>query len=167
MSAMDAERNEQLMIASGLRLWASSVHRSERALTEAAVELVIGAYGGRLADWGWPWVREGGPLQPYGLFWLNPGAMSGFGHEDGSYELRLLPLVQSLTGGRPVRRLWGLLAGLDSVTQQYVLEAFNHVAAAHRDVAEYAFGDDPWVVLGQLRLSRKLISLTFGPRQPS
>jgi hypothetical protein len=56
--------------------------------------------------------------------------------------------VEALAGGRPVRQLGRLLRVLDSSSQRLVITAFHCAAMARRDVAVYAFGGDPWQLLG-------------------
>lgn len=86
------------MLAAGLRLWAVTVDVGEAALTGAAVELAIRAYGGRFADPGWPWIVEGDDL---GVFCLDVVAMTGWGERYGEHPV--MAIVEALAGGRPAR----------------------------------------------------------------
>src|SRR4051794_4858902 len=58
-------------------------------------------------------------------------------------ELRLLPLVEALCGGRRVTQLANVLVGLDPPPLALVLAAFAQAAQGSRAVALYAFGGDP------------------------
>jgi hypothetical protein len=145
-TAVEAALSERRMVAAGLRLWPAAVDPAERALTSAAVELVIRFRRGEFADPGWPWVREGMASDPLGLFWLDVEAMTAW--NGGRPEHPVMHFVEALTGGRPVRRLGQLLRVLDGSSQRLVMTAFHFAAMARRDVAVYAFGGDPWQLLG-------------------
>ena len=141
-AAAEAALSERRMIAAGLRMWPSSVGPTERALTSAAVELVIRARHGEFADPSWPWVREGDTFDPLGLFWLDVEAMTAW--NGGRPEQPVMSFVEALSGGRPARLLREQLRWLDRVTVRLVMCAFDHVAAgAGRGIAVYAFGGDP------------------------
>ena len=133
------------MIAAGLRLFAASVDPADAALAGAAVELVIRARGGEFVDPGWPWVVEGDAGGPFGLFRLDPDAMTAW--DGGRPEHAVMDFVEALAGGRPVRRLAELLSIVDQATRRLVLCAFHHAAADRSDVAVYAFGGDPWLLV--------------------
>lgn len=141
-AASEAVLSERRMIADGLRRWSRGLDQSESARVAAAVELLVRANTGEFADPGWPWVREGDPAGPLGLFWLDPDAMAGW--DCGRPEHPVMDFVEALAGGRPVRRLPVLLRILDQHTRRLVLTAFHHASADRRDVAVYAFGGDPW-----------------------
>ena len=146
---MDAVREAKLselrMVCAGLRQWSATIEGPDADFNAAAVELVISAYDGSLADPGWPWVREADEL---GVFWLDPEAMPSFDGVSG--ELRLLPVVEALLGGRRVNDLFPLLDQLDRPTRDLVLAAFARASRRERDLALYAFGGDPWSVAGWL-----------------
>ena len=139
---MDAGReallSEKRMVCAGLREWPATKYGADAAFTSAAVELLIAAFDGSLADPGWPWVRESDML---GVFWLDPDPMADFDGEGG--ELRLLPVVEALLGGRPVPNLVQLLRSLDASTLDMVLTAFIRASDGQRELAVYAFGGDP------------------------
>ena len=63
---MDAVReallSEKRMVCAGLRQWPATVEGPDADFNSAAVELVISAFDGSLADPGWPWVREADEL---------------------------------------------------------------------------------------------------------
>jgi hypothetical protein len=139
-TAAEAALSERRMVAAGLRLWAGAVHRAERALTSAAVELVVRTRDGEFADLGWPWIREGLPSDPLGLFWLDVEAMTAW--NGGRPEHPVMSFVEALAGGRPVRQLHLLMHCLDGASARLVRTAFQHVARDRRDVAAYAFGGD-------------------------
>ena len=152
-TAAEATLSERRMVAAGLRLWARLVDPAEQALTAAAVELVVRARGGEFADPGWPWVVEGGPSDLFGQFRLDAGEMAEW--YAGRPEHPVMVFVEALAGGRPVRRLSGLLTVLDEPTRRLVATAFRIAAAGGRDVALYAFGGDPsWQLHGG---SRRLV----------
>lgn len=146
---MDAVREAKLselrMVCAGLRLWSATIEGPDADFNAAAVELVISAYAGSLADPGWPWVREADEL---GVFWLDSEAMPSFDGVGG--ELHLLPVVEALLGGRRVNDLSRLLDQLDRPTRDLVLAAFAGASRRERDLALYAFGGDPWSVAGWL-----------------
>ena len=148
-TARDAWLSEKRMVCAGLREWPAAEEGPEADLTAAAVELVIAAFDGSLADPGWPWVREGDEL---GVFWLDPEPMAGFDGVGG--DLTLLPIVEALLGGRRVPDLAQLLLRLDQGTVQLVLDAFTRASRWRRDVALYAFGGDPWAVAGWIASQR-------------
>jgi hypothetical protein len=138
----EAALSERRMVAHGLRLWCRNLERSESGRVAAAVELVIGAHHGEFADPGWPWVVEGDPSEPLGLFRLDADAMAAW--DSGRPEHPVMDFVEALAGGRPVRRLPELLRLLDQHTRRLVLAAFYTAALADAEVAVYAFGGDPW-----------------------
>ena len=141
----EAKLSELLMVCAGLRQWSATIEGPDADFNAAAVELVISAYDGSLADPGWPWVREADEL---GVFWLDPEAMPSFDGVGG--ELRLLPVVEALLGGRRVDDLFPLLDQLDRPTRDLVLAAFARASRRERDLALYAFGGDPWSIAGRL-----------------
>jgi hypothetical protein len=128
-AGVEAQLSERRMVAAGLRHGVASLDPAEADMARAAVELVIRAYDGWLADPGWPWVREGARL---GVFWLDPDAIAAFAYRSG--ELRLLPLVEALCGGRRVTQLANVLVGLDRPTLALVLAAFDQAAQGSRAV---------------------------------
>lgn len=141
----EAKLSEQRMVCAGLRQWSAATQSPDADFTAAVVELMITAYDGSLVDPGWPWVCEAEEL---GVFWLDPEPMQ---HFDGlAGELRLLPVVEALLGGRRVADLFQLLHRLDRRTLDLVLAAFARASARERDLALYAFGGDPWAVAGRL-----------------
>ena len=144
-AADDAALSERRMIADGLRLWARSFDRADRAeaaLTSAAVELVLRARGGDFADPGWPWIRECDSFDPSGLFRLDPDAMATW--DSGRPEHPVMDFVEALAGGRPVRKLPELLRIVDRSTARLILTGFHYAATADAGLAVYAFGGDPW-----------------------
>ena len=142
--------SEKRMTIAGIRAWDASLSGRHADLTHAAVELVATAFDGRLADAGWPWVREAEEL---GVFWLDPEPMRDF---DGCThgDLALLPVVEALLGGRRVPDLVQLLQRFDHCTVELVLAAFTRASRWQRDVALYAFGGDPWAVSGWIASQR-------------
>ena len=147
--ARDAWLCEKRMTIAGLREWDASVTGPQADLTHAAVELVVTAFDGCLADLGWPWVREAAEL---GVFWLDPEPMRELRRLPG--QLALLPIVEALLGGRRVPDLVQLMQRLDHATVELVLAAFTTASRWRRDVALYAFGGDPWAVSGWIASQR-------------
>ena len=145
-SGREALLSEQRMVCAGLREWPAATYGPDAAFTSAAVELVIAAFDGSLANPGWPWVRESDML---GVFWLDPDPMADFDGAGG--ELRLLPVVEALLGGRRVPDLVQFLAGLARSTVELVVAAFAAAAAGQRELAMYAFGGDPEATANGLR----------------
>ncbi len=145
-SGREALLSEKRMVCAGLREWPATHCGPDAAFTAAAVELVVAAFDGRLADPGWPWVRES---DMFGVFWLDPDPMADFDGEAG--ELRLLPVVEALLGGRRVLDLVQLLTGLDRSTVELVMQAFAAASEGQRELAVYAFGGDPEAVANGLR----------------
>ena len=137
-SGREALLSEQRMVCAGLREWPAATCGHDAAFTAAAVELIIAAFDGSIADPGWPWVRESAM---FGVFWLDPEPMANFDGAGG--ELRLLPVVEALLGGRRVPDLVQLLSRLDRSTVDLVVAAFVDAADGQRDLAVYAFGGDP------------------------
>jgi hypothetical protein len=142
-AAGEALLSQRRMVAAGLREGIALLDPDEAYLARAAVELVIRADDGWLADPGWPWIREGARL---GVFWLDPEAIARFTYRGG--ELKLLPLVEALAGGRRMTRLASLLIALDRPTLALVFAAFDEAAQAGREIALYAFGGDPRALAG-------------------
>lgn len=145
-SGREALLSEKRMVCAGLREWPAATSGPDAAFTSAAVELVVAAFGGSLADPGWPWVRESDML---GVFWLDPDLMPDFDGAGG--ELRLLPVVEALLGGRHVPDLVQLLSTLDRSTVELVLQAFVAASEGQRELAVYAFGGDPEATANGLR----------------
>ncbi len=110
------------MSHTALRNWARGSHRDE-----AGVEFLIRAFGGRFAGAGYPWIRSG----DHGEWWVEWETITGdaIGALSGG-EQRLLRLVASIGGGRPVN-LADALAGLDRGVLQLVLAAIAHAAGSH------------------------------------
>lgn len=109
----------------GLRTWARGGYA-----TEAAVELLVRAMGGRFAWPDWPWIRSN-PIA--GWYWIDPDAIvTGSGRLSGG-EQRLLAVVAALLDGPPLMDLADTLAGLDRDNLALVLAAFAHAGGSHED----------------------------------
>ena len=146
-SGREALLSEKRMVCAGLREWPAALYGPDAAFTSAAVELVIAAFDGSLADPGWPWVRES---DMFGVFWLDPDPMPDFDGAGG--ELRLLPVVEALLGGRRVPDLVQLLRrAWTRSTLDLVLAAFADASDGQRELALYAFGGDPEAAANGLR----------------
>jgi hypothetical protein len=106
-----------------LRCWARGLYG-----VEAAVELLLRAFGGRFADPGWPWI-----LSDAQCVWLDGSRIhNGIGALSGG-EQRILQLVEALATGAPIGRLDDVLAGLDRAGLLLVLAAVAHAGGSHTD----------------------------------
>ena len=108
--------------ASDLRDWA----RGSLA-TEAAVELLLRACKGRLAEPGWPWLPSS-----RGRIWLDATQIAAATGGLSAGEVRILSIIDSLVTGTALPDLAGLLAGLDPRTLALVLAALGHAGGAGR-----------------------------------
>jgi hypothetical protein len=109
-------------VVSGLRAWARGLYA-----TEAAVELLVRAHGGRLVEAGQPWIGTDDSrwvwLEPYQLTGRATAGLSGG-------ERRLLAVVASLAGGRPID-LSDILTGLDRDAAALVCAAVADASGSH------------------------------------
>lgn len=105
-----------------LRAWAKGSYP-----LEAAVELLVRAFGGRFADAGNPWIKEAGGDRS----WLDADAITdkAIGGLSGG-ERRLLRIARSMAGGEPVN-LNDDIPGLGRGCVQLVLAAIAHAAGSH------------------------------------
>jgi hypothetical protein len=95
-------------IAVELRNWARGCHS-----TEAAVELLIRARGGRFVDPSQPWLRT----DDRGIVWLDARIIRQYAHAVSSGERHVLALVEALVLGGAARtcgRTYGQLGPLPS-----------------------------------------------------
>ena len=120
-------------VVDGLRRWARGAYAEE-----AAVELLVRAFGGRFASIRCRWVRE---CDRPGWFWLDgerlindTGALSGG-------ERRVLAVAGSLVSGASLSDLDSLLAGLDRPNLELVLAALAHAAGSHEQIDAHVEGD--------------------------
>lgn len=111
-------------MAAGLRVWARGCYAEE-----AAVELLVRAFGGRLAASGCPWVRPG--ARP-GRFSLDPDAISKFSRGLSGAEQRVLAVVAALAGNQPVNDLPAVLSGIDRPHLGLILAALAHAGGSHQ-----------------------------------
>ena len=110
----------------GLRRWARGAYAEE-----AAVELLVRAFGGRFASTGYRWVQ---PCDAPGWFWLDAEELiHGTGALAGG-ERRVLAVVGALVGGLAISDLGGIVAGLDRSNLMLVLAALAHAAGSHEQV---------------------------------
>ena len=107
----------------GLRSWAKGLYP-----LEAAVEILVRAFGGRFADPGQPWIQ---PCDQPGWWWLDVTMLvdDQIGHLSGG-EQRVLRIVASLAGGAPVS-LSDNLPGLDRELTDLVLAGLAHASGSH------------------------------------
>jgi hypothetical protein len=91
-------------IAADLRTWARGSHS-----TEAAVELLIRARGGRFVEPGQPWLST----DDRGITWLDAQIVRQYAHAVSSGERHILALVEALALGKPLEDVGGLMASLD------------------------------------------------------
>lgn len=110
------------MTTSELRDWAGGSDP-----LEAAVELLTRAFDGRFAAGGNPWIAAAGNGRPR----LDANAITddAIGTLSGGQQ-RVLRIVRSLAGGRPVN-LHDDIPGLDREIVQLVLAAIAHAAGSH------------------------------------
>lgn len=125
-----------------LRTWAKGVHTSE-----AATELLLRAFGGRLAGAGHPWIhRDDDDVDWWWIEWddipPNLGALSGG-------ERRLLMIVASIGGAQVPESLGELISGLDRSTVALVLAAVSHAAGTqeHREYLPSRVDDSGTLVI--------------------
>ncbi len=107
----------------GLRSWAKGLYP-----LEAAVEILVRAFGGRFAAPGQPWIQ---PCDQPGWWWLDVTMLvdDQIGHLSGG-EQRVLRIVASLAGGAPVS-LADNLPGLDRELTDLVLAGLAHANGSH------------------------------------
>jgi hypothetical protein len=106
-------------IAAELRDWARGCHS-----TEAAVELLIKARGGRFVDPGQPWLRT----DDRGITWLDAQVIARYSHAVSSGERHILALVEALALGKPLEDVDGLMASLNPYHLDIVLAVLRHAA---------------------------------------
>ncbi len=99
----DLRRDSCEGAAGDLRAWA----RGPLA-TEAAVELLLGACHGHLAEPGWPWLPSN-----RGRIWLDATKIATATGGPSAGEVRILSIIESPVIGVPLHDLAGLLSGLD------------------------------------------------------
>jgi hypothetical protein len=115
-------------IAADLRTWARGSYT-----TEAAVELLIRARGGRFVEPGQPWLST----DDRGITWLDARVVRHYAHAVSSRERHILALVEALALGRPLEDVGGLMASLDPYHLDLVLASLRHAccgSAARRRV---------------------------------
>lgn len=120
-------------VVDGLRRWARGAYAEE-----AAVELLIRAFGGRFASPGYRWVQT---CDRPGWYWLDGEALI---HDTGALsggERRVLAVAGALVSGAPLSDLPDVLAGIDRANLQLVLAAFAHAAGSHEHVNTWVDGD--------------------------
>ena len=114
-------------IAAELRNWARGCHS-----TEAAVELLIRARGGRFVDAGQPWLRT----DDRGITWLDPEVNARSSHVVSSGERHILALVEALALGKPLEDVAGLMASLDPYHLDLVLAVLRHASSGSRSTRD-------------------------------
>jgi hypothetical protein len=98
--------------------------------TEAAVELLIRAFGGRFASTTYPWVGESAA----GSLWLEADRISGNTDHLSGGEQRVLAIVQALATAGAMWNIGGILAGVDREHLALILAAFAHAGGSHEQV---------------------------------
>ena len=113
-------------VPADLRAWAKGIYP-----TEAAVHLLLRAFGGRFARPGWPWIKT----TESGNHYLDGAKLSDdhIGVLSGG-ERRILAITRSLLGEQPVD-LADALTGLDQRTTRTVLDALAHATGTPASVA--------------------------------
>jgi hypothetical protein len=117
MSPTASEANGR--IAAELRDWARGCYS-----TEAAVELLIRARGGRFVEPGQPWLRT----DDRGITWLDAEVIRRYSRAVSSGERHILALVEALALGKPLEDVAGLMASLDPYHLGLVLAVLRHAA---------------------------------------
>lgn len=112
---------EDLDIAGQLRAWARGMYTSE-----AAVELLLRAYGGRFGRPGWDWIVIDDGRLWFDVDRLTDDAMAGL----SGGERRLLDVVAALLQTRRLD-LGDVTAGLDRASLSLVLAAIAHAGGSH------------------------------------
>jgi hypothetical protein len=99
-------------ITADLRNWARGCYS-----TEAAVELLIRARGGRFLDPGQPWLRT----DDRGITWLDAQVIGQYSNAVSSGERHILALVEALALAKALEDVGGLMASLDPYHLDLVL----------------------------------------------
>ena len=107
-------------IAADLRTWARGSHS-----TEAAVEVLIRARGGRFVEPGQPWLST----DDRGITWLDAQVVRQYAHAVSSGERHILALVEALALGRPLEDVGGLMASLDLYHLSLVRAVLRHASS--------------------------------------
>lgn len=130
--------------ADDLRAWARGMYT-----TEAATELLLRAFGGKLAAPGNPWVHTStepeGPNQVRA--WIDFAAIPEEVGPLSGGERRFLMLAASLAEDVPVV-LGDLVSGLDRENLDLVLAAIAHAGGSHQH-SDIRFNDDGSMSLGK------------------
>ncbi len=120
-------------VVDGLRRWSRGAYAEE-----AAVELLVRAFGGRFTSTGYRWVRS---CDRPGWFWLDGEALI---HDTGALsggERRVLAVAGALVSGAPLPDLSDILAGINRPNLHLVLAAFAHAAGSHEQADTWLDGD--------------------------
>lgn len=120
-------------VVDGLRRWARGAYAEE-----AAVELLVRAFGGRFATTRYRWVQA---CDRPGWFWLDGEALIHDTAALSGGERRLLAVAGALASGGALSDLPDLLAGIDRGNLHLVLAAFAHAAGSHEHADTWVDGD--------------------------
>jgi hypothetical protein len=120
-------------VIDGLRRWARGAYAEE-----AAVELLVRAFGGRFASIRYRWIRE---CDRPGWFWLDGERLINDTDALSSNAHRVLAVAGSLVSGASLTDLDSLLAGLDRPNLELVLAALAHAAGSHEHIDAHVEGD--------------------------
>jgi hypothetical protein len=106
--------------------------------TEAAVELLIRACGGRFVEPSQPWLRT----DDRGITWLDAHVVRQYAHAVSSGERQILALVEALALGTPLEDVGGLMASLDPYHLDLILAVLRHAlwGASTRNSSEDSAG---------------------------
>ena len=130
---MPRPMREPSLVMEGLRDWARGAYAEE-----AAVELLIWAFGGEFASIAYPWVVSEDDEPGW---WLDGERLiHATGHLSGG-EQRVLAVVGALVSGEALPNLGGLLAALDRPNLALVLAAMAHAGGSHEQVDVHVDGD--------------------------
>lgn len=115
---------DETPVIADLRAWGKGLYG-----TEAAVELLARAFGGRFAEPGWPWIKD----DDQGRAWLDAEEILGHAGVLSGGERRVLEVVASLAGVHTVN-LMDVMSSLDRQRATLVLAALSHAAGVHEEV---------------------------------
>lgn len=124
--------------AERLRAWAAGSHP-----LVAAVELLVGAFDGRFAQPGQPWIR----IEANGYVWLDDEVLHASLGPLSSGERRVLDVVCALAEPSRTLHLADALVGLDRRHLDLVLAACAHASGSHEHAE---LGTDP--ATGEMRV---------------
>lgn len=121
-----ASRSDSQPIAEGLRKWARGAYPEE-----AAVELLVQSFGGRLAQMNQPWIRE---CESPGWFWLDVEKLADHAVGLPLEEQQVIAIIEALVTGGPLVAFCARLQGIGRAQLGPVLAALVHAGGPHDHV---------------------------------